>query len=289
MEWLDRQVESEKWHSLASRLGHRRGVGHGEVVSLRAVADFKVLDESDDWIVVDKPAPLIVHPANGKVEANLLSGVEVLLSYEMETGAALSIITRLDRETSGIVLIAKHREAARDLGRIFEHRRADKEYLAIVHGWPSWEEWTCCAPILRKGEVEESEIWLRQMVHESGKACETEFRIEQRFLRNERRFSLIRCHPKSGRMHQIRVHLAHAGHPIVGDKLYSGDGREYLEWIETGWTAALAERLLLDRHALHATRLAIPWHMEERQWDSPLAADLQCFLDEGIATGSTRD
>lgn len=264
-------------------------MGHGEVVSLRAVADFKVLDESDDWIVVDKPAPLIVHPANGKVEANLLSGVEVLLSYEMETGAALSIITRLDRETSGIVLIAKHREAARDLGRIFEHRRAEKEYLAIVHGWPSWEEWTCCAPILRKGEVEESEIWLRQMVHERGKACETQFRIEQRFLRKDGRFSLVRCRPKTGRMHQIRVHLAHAGHPIVGDKLYSGEGREYLEWVGTGWTAALAERLLLDRHALHATRLSIPWKMGGCQWDSPLALDLQRFLDEGIATGSTRD
>lgn len=258
-------------------------------MSLRAVADFKVLDESDDWIVVDKPAPLIVHPANGKIEANLLGGVEVLLSYEMETGGALSIITRLDRETSGIVLIAKHREAARDLGRIFEQRRAEKEYLAIVHGWPSPEEWVCRAPILRKGELGESDIWLRQIVHERGKACETEFRVERRFLGNDRRFSLIRCRPKTGRMHQIRVHLAHAGHPIVGDKLYSGEGREYLEWIETGWTESLGARLLLDRHALHAARLSIPWKMGGREWSSQLSPDLQCFLDAGIATGPPRD
>ena len=248
------------------------------------MADFKVLDESDDWIVVDKPAPLIVHPANGKIEANLLGGVEVLLSYEMETGAALSIITRLDRETSGVVLIAKHRDAARELGKVFERRQAEKEYLAIVHGWPNKEEWTCTAPILRRGELEESQIWLRQMVHADGKECETGFRLEQRFSRDTRPFSLIRCFPKTGRMHQIRVHLANEGHPIVGDKLYSGDGREYLEWMATDWTEALAERLLLDRHALHAAKLAIPWKGEKLEWNSPLATDLQRFLDEGIAS-----
>ncbi len=251
------------------------------------MADFKVLDESDDWIVVDKSAPLIVHPANGKIEANLLGGVEVLLSYEMETGAALSIITRLDRETSGIVLIAKHRDAARDLGRVFERRQADKEYLAIVHGWPKRNEWICAAPILRRGEVEASEIWLRQMVHADGKDCETGFRVEQRFSRNDRSFSLIRCFPKTGRMHQIRVHLAHESHPIVGDKLYSGDGWEYLEWMATDWTESLAERLMIDRHALHAAELAIPWKGGRLKWSSPLAADLQRFLDEGIASDGT--
>lgn len=256
---------------------------HSEEVSLRAVADFKVLDESDDWIVVDKPAPLIVHPANGKIEANLLGGVEVLLSYEMETGAALSIITRLDRETSGVVLIAKHREAARDLGKIFERRQAEKEYLAIVHGFPEEDEWNCEAPILRSGEVEASEIWLRQIAHPNGKDCETGFRVEQRFGWNDRPYSLVRCFPKTGRMHQIRVHLAHGGHPIVGDKLYSGDGREYLEWMATDWTEALARRLLLNRHALHAARLSIPWKGRNLEWNSPLATDLQRFLDEGIA------
>ena len=86
-------------------------------------------------------------------------------------------------------------------------------------------------------------------------------------------------------MHQIRVHLAHEGHPIVGDKLYSGDGREYLEWMETGWTDSLAERLLLDRHALHAAKLAIPWSGVGLEWNSCLASDLQRFLDAGIASG----
>lgn len=270
---------------VASRLGPERRAVHAAEVSLRAVADFKVLDESDDWIVVDKPAPLIVHPANGKSEPNLLGGVEVLLSYEMQTGAALSIITRLDRETSGVVLIAKHREAARRLGRVFERRQARKEYLAIVRGWPEDDEWICRAPILRQGEVEESRIWLRQKVHPCGKDCETGFRVERRLTRNSSPFALIRCFPRTGRMHQIRVHLAHAGHPIVGDKLYSGEGSDYLEWMATDWTKELEDRLLLDRHALHASVLVVPFGDVSLEWASPLSNDLQVFLEGGIAIG----
>lgn len=260
-------------------LGPEVPVSHSRRVSVHAVSDFDVLGESNDWIVVDKPAPLIVHPANGKIEPNLLGGVEVLLMYEMENGAALSIITRLDRETSGIVLIAKHRDAARTLSQIFERREARKEYLAIVHGWPKFDTWTSDGPILRTGEIEFSEIWLRQMVHPEGRECETGFSVEHRFLRNGREFAVVRCFPKTGRMHQIRVHLAHAGYPIVGDKLYCGDGSDYLEWTRTGWTEALQERLLLRRHALHAAFLAVPWQGEEISWRSGLSADLVAFVN----------
>ena len=96
--------------------------------------------ESGDWIVVDKGAPLIVHPSNGKKEPNLLEGVEALLSYEIANGAALSLVNRLDRETSGLTLIAKNKAAARELGRAMQRRRMHKEYLAIVQGRPEWAE-----------------------------------------------------------------------------------------------------------------------------------------------------
>jgi len=247
-------------------------------VSVHAVADFRVIDESDDWIVVDKPAPLIVHPANGKTEPNLLGGVETLLMFEMENGMSLSIITRLDRETSGVVLIAKHRDAARTLSQIFERREARKEYLAVVHGWPGFDTWTNDSPILRAGEVQPAEIYLRQMVHPAGRECETGFSVEHRLERGGRQFAVVRCFPKTGRMHQIRVHLQHSGYPIVGDKLYSGDGSEYLEWTRTGWTDSLQERLLIRRHALHAAALGVPWGGLEKQWISPLAADLEEFV-----------
>ncbi|MEO0018432.1 MAG: hypothetical protein RLZZ522_1715 [Verrucomicrobiota bacterium] len=260
------------------RLVNPRGGRTLAAVSLQVVVNFRVVDECDDWIVVDKPAPLIVHPANNKPEPTLIGGLERLLAYEVANGACPAIVTRLDRETSGLVLVAKHRAAARELGMVFMRREAEKEYLAVVHGWPVAAEWTCEAPILRAGELGPSPIWVRQVVHPAGKACRTRFAVEARFERAEGRFSLVRCFPETGRMHQLRVHLAHGGHPIVGDKLYSGNGDEYLEWMATGWTPELARRLWLPRHALHAAVLAVPWQGRRVAWRVDLAGDLQAFV-----------
>ena len=248
-------------------------------MSLQVVVDFQVIAESPDWIVVNKPAPLIVHPANRKPEPTLLGGIEVLLSYEMENGACPAIVTRLDRDTSGIVLVAMHTAAARELGMVFERREARKEYLALVHGWPEADAWECAMPILRAGDLGPSAIWVRQIAHEAGKACSTAFRVERRFRRAEGMFSLVRCFPETGRMHQLRVHLAYAGHPIVGDKLYSGDGSEYIEWMRTGWSAELKSSLHLPRHALHAAVLEIPWAGGTVGWRSDLPPDLTDFME----------
>ncbi|MFZ9936170.1 MAG: RluA family pseudouridine synthase [Luteolibacter sp.] len=253
-------------------------------MSLQVVVNFTVIDESADWLVVDKPAPLIVHPANRKPEPTLLGGIEHLLAYEMENGACPAIVNRLDRDTSGLVLVAKHRAAARELGMIFERREVEKEYLAIVSGWPERDEWVCDAPILRAGEIGPSPIWVLQIVHRAGRACRTRFVVERRFSRTEGSFSLIRCFPETGRMHQLRVHLAHAGHPIAGDKLYSGDGAEYIEWMRGGWTPDLAARLPLPRHALHAARLRLEISRRIFDWHAELAADLANF-----ATGKSID
>jgi 23S rRNA pseudouridine1911/1915/1917 synthase len=247
-------------------------------MSLHVLASFQVIDESEDWIVVDKPAPLIVHPANRKPEPTLLGGLEHLLAFEIQTGGHLGIITRLDRETSGVVLVAKTLAAARELGGIFERREAGKEYLAIVRGWPAADSWECDEPLLRAGKLAPSPIWVKQIPHPTGRACRTRFRVEQRFHRNGQEFSQIRCFPETGRLHQIRVHLACGGHPIVGDKLYAADGQEYLEWMETGWTPMLEERLLLPRHALHAAALEIHWKGQTRRWQAPLPTDLVEFI-----------
>lgn len=247
-------------------------------MSLQVVVNFTVIAESNDWLVVDKPAPLIVHPANRKPEPTLLGGVRHLLSYEIANGACPAIVNRLDRETSGLVLIAKNTNAARQLGMIFAQREAKKEYLAIAMGWPELDEWTSSAPILRAGELGPSAIWVRQVVHPLGRDCLTRFRVERRFERQNRKFSLIRCFPETGRMHQIRVHLAHCGHPILGDKLYSGDGAEYLMWYAGGWTPGLQDRLLLPRHALHAARLTVQWEGAQIEWEADLAPDLADFV-----------
>lgn len=247
-------------------------------MSLQVVVHFTVVDESADWIVVDKPAPLIVHPANRKPEPTLLGGVEHLLAYEIENGACPAIVNRLDRDTSGLVIVAKHTAAARELGMIFERREVGKEYLAIVNGWPEADDWECCEPIIRAGEIGPSSIWVRQIVHPAGRGCRTRFRVERRFERREGKFALVRCFPETGRMHQLRVHLAHAGHPIVGDKLYSVDGAEYIQWVKDGWTPELQGRLLLPRHALHATRLSLPWRELRIEWQCGLPPDLADFI-----------
>jgi len=262
-------------------------------MSLQVVVNFRVIDESDDWIVVDKPAPLIVHPANNKPEPTLLGGLERLLAYDIANGAALGIVTRLDRETSGLVLVAKTTHAARELGWVFERRQAHKEYLAIVKGWPSEESWTNSDPILRAGELGPSDIWVRQTVHPQGRECHTRFQVERRFERGEGKFgtqdgkyALVRCFPETGRMHQIRVHLAASGFPILGDKIYSGTGSEYLEWMADGWTESLRQRLLLPRHALHAAALEIPWQGASKRWEVPLGTDLTQFIEGKSVTAT---
>jgi 23S rRNA pseudouridine1911/1915/1917 synthase len=240
--------------------------------------DFKIIDETDEYIVVDKPPFLLVHPSKPDGPANLWAELRHLLAFEITAGGQISIVNRLDRETSGVVLVAKTTAAARELGIWMQARRVTKEYHAIVWGWPDWESKTVDAPIVRQGEVEWSKIYLKQTIHPHGAEAVTEFKVLRRFRKhttNGEWFSLVKAHPSTGRTHQIRVHLASLGHPIVGDKIYGPDENLYLRFIETGWTNELASKLLLERHALHASRLRID---EQRDWSSPLPPDLSDWI-----------
>lgn len=242
--------------------------------------DFTVIDENEDFLVIDKPPHLMVHPSVPGNPPTLLDGLEALCAYELACGGQLSLVNRLDRETSGIVLVAKHKAAARTLGMAMERREFRKSYLAVVWGWPEEDSFLIDGSLRRKGEVESSPVWVKQIVDPEGKESQTRFEVVRRFERettNGSRFSLVRCHPRTGRMHQIRVHAAHAGHAIVGDKLYGPDERCYLDFIETGWTPELECILLLDRQALHAASLG--WG--GRVWTSPLPADLARFCERG--------
>jgi 23S rRNA pseudouridine1911/1915/1917 synthase len=231
----------------------------------------RIIDETDDFVVIDKPPFLPVHPTRPDETGTLWDELRALLAYELANGGQVSIINRLDRETSGLTLVAKSREAARYFSMRMMTRSFSKEYLAIVFGWPP-DEWTVDAPLLRQGNVRPSPVWVKQCSHPDGAAAITEFRAIHRFEREEGRFALVRAYPETGRMHQIRAHLAKSGHPIVGDKLYV-DERCYLEFIETGWTPSLAKRLLLPRQALHSMRLSV----ERWDWRSELPADLAAW------------
>ena len=242
-------------------------------------ADFRIVDETDDYIVVDKPPFLLAHPTKPGGVRTLWGELRNLLAFEIANGGQVSIVNRLDRETSGLVLVAKTAAAARQFGLLMQRHRIAKEYLAIVWGWPEWETRTVDAPLARKGEHEPSAIWLKQAVHPLGAPAVTYFVVEDRVRRAtnaDDQFSLVRAIPRTGRTHQIRVHLAALGHPIVGDKIYGPDEQLYLRFIETGWTPELESRLLLPRHALHASRLTVPGIGD---WQSPLPADLNAFVD----------
>ena len=230
----------------------------------------RIVAEADDFLVVDKPPFLRIHPSKPDETDTLWNELRALLAYEIVNGGQVSIINRLDRETSGLVLVAKHRAAASRLSRLMEKRGIGKEYLALVTGWPTREEWSMDAPLLRQGEVRPSRIYLKQCVHPDGAPALTRFRVERRFELDGAKFALIRAFPETGRMHQIRVHLAESGHAVVGDKIYGSDEACYLEFIETGWSPALAKRLLLPRHALHSCALSA----EDREWRTGLPPDL---------------
>ena len=253
--------------------------------------DFKIIDETDDYAVVDKPPFLLIHPTKPDGTRTLWQELRGLFAFEIAAGGQVSIVNRLDRETSGLVLIAKKPEIARRFGLLMQRRQLKKEYLAIVCGWPEWENTLVDAALDRQGKHRDSAIWLKQMIHPSGAPAQTKFKIERRFVRSTGRpqppgapfenapesekFSLIRAIPHTGRTHQIRVHLSSIGHPVVGDKIYGPDEHLYLRFIETGWTTELERQLLLPRHALHSARLAIEG---DREWTSPLPQDLAEFM-----------
>jgi 23S rRNA pseudouridine1911/1915/1917 synthase len=241
-----------------------------------APGGLEIIAECDEFIVVNKPPLLQVHPSKPSHEATMWHRLRELLSYEIANGGQVSIINRLDRETSGAVLIAKTHLAARHFSMLMERGGYAKQYLAVVWGWPAEDRFAVDAPLLRQGSRGESRIYLKQCVHPDGANARTEFEVLRRFERSGP-FAVIRATPRTGRMHQIRVHLAHAGNPVVGDKIYGPSEDHYLTFIETGWTPELERSLLLRRHALHSSVLEIP--DEGLRWEAPLAGDIAAFIE----------
>ncbi len=246
---------------------------------------FAIVAETVDYLVVEKPPFLLVHPTKPDGPRTLWDELRNLLAFEITNGGQVSIVNRLDRETSGLILVAKTAAVARRFGLLMQERRIAKEYLAIVWGWPEWDLKIVDQPLARQGEHESSPIWLKQKIHPAGAAARTEFRVQERLVGlhpTRGKFSLVRAIPVTGRTHQIRVHLASLGHSVVGDKIYGPDESSYLRFIEAGWTDELERLLLLPRHALHCAKLAIE---DFGAWESPLPSDLTNWLEKTIRPG----
>ena len=188
----------------------------------------------------------------GRARLYLLS----TLNSQPSTSVQPHLINRLDRETSGVVLMAKNSETAGELGKILEARAIEKEYLAIVHGHVREEYGLIDAPL---GKDENSIVAVKDRVRPDGTAAQTEFFVRRRFSRDERNFTLLRIIPRTGRKHQIRIHLAHVSHPIVGDKLYGGDEDLYLALVQNRLTDAQRVQLIFENQALHARAVRFNW------------------------------
>ena len=164
----------------------------------------------DEFVVFDKPSGVLIHPQNRKTPYSLIDE----LKYQY--GRDANIAHRIDQETSGLVLCARNKESERDIKMMFEQRDMKKKYLALVHG--ELKDAMCIeAPLLRR-EDESAIVRMVVKVHEDGKASKTDIKPLKYF--SDRDMTLVECSPYTGRQHQIRVHLFHVKHPIVGDPIY---------------------------------------------------------------------
>lgn len=222
------------------------------------------------FYVFEKPAGLPIHPS-ARYHFSTLTAV----LRERYPGERLQVAHRLDRETSGLILVARDDQAGSTLKRAFARRLVHKRYLAVVCGVIPDDTLVLDSPIGPDG----GEVRVRMAIRaldRGGQVARTEVRV----LRRLRNHTLVECLPYTGRQHQIRVHLWAHGFPIAGDKLYPDEGL-FLEWSEGGWDA-VKDRLPLSRHALHAAGLSFPHPTtgEQVEASSELPADIAAFLRE---------
>ncbi len=218
-----------------------------------------IVYEDGDVIVIDKPAGLVVHPAPGHERGTLVNAVlahapEVRLNGSTRPG----IVHRIDKDTSGLLVVAKHERALAALAAEFEERRALKEYLALLDGEVEPDEGVIDAPIARDPNNRQ-----RMAVIRGGRPAVSRFTVLERFAQHT--YAAVRI--ETGRTHQIRVHCAFIGHPVIGDPLY-GRGPKSVAGVPLG------------RQFLHAARLGL--HLpggEWREFTSPLPPDLAAVLD----------
>ena len=259
-------------------------LGPAERPALRAVAEDIPLDtvyEDDDLAVINKPAGMMVHAGAGATEDHRNRGtlVNALLHHFARlstTGGELrpGIVHRLDKETSGLIVVAKNDDAHRKLAAQFARREVRKNYITLVHGWVKKDRGTISASISRD-RVRRTRMTTRRA---GGRAAVSHYHVLRRLDTTFGKFSLIEVKIDTGRTHQIRVHMATLRHPVVGDVLYGAPRSLRPERVRG--TNAVPAAVALSRNFLHAAQLELthPSPQKTLAFESALPAELQEFL-----------
>lgn len=239
--------------------------------------DIHTLFEDEYLLVVDKPAPLPVH-ADGVFITNTL----IAILREKTKNQDLSLGHRLDRETSGVLVLAKDRSVTAKLMRAFEDSGVQKTYQAVVRGGVPWKELDVKGWMEPKAGAQVSvRQWLSPLRTEAGKDSFTRFKLLQAL----NGYSLLSCQPLTGRTNQIRVHLEAAGFPIVGDKLYGRTDEEFIAYVthmKKGGDQGAGGPWEHPRHLLHAWKLGLkhPMTGQAMLWEAPLRGDMLEFVEK---------
>ena len=229
-----------------------------------------ILFEDNRLLVINKPPGLLAHPAGDRFAYAVIGLIKTARPDDR-----VDLCHRLDRDTSGVMVLTKDLEANTHVKAQLRERSAhlQKTYLALVRGQPEWDTRDVRAPI---GDRLDTEIRLRRGVTDDGLHARTVFTVVKRLDGH----ALVRCALHTGRTHQIRVHLEHVGHPILGDKVYGQPDRVFLEWHEQGASDFVREHTGFPRQCLHAWQLRLR-HPEgdELAFEAPLPDDMQGVVD----------
>lgn len=238
-----------------------------------------IIEEDNDLLVIDKPGWVVCHPSKNGPLSSLVGACRLYVNPDQEFEEnseaphtpTLHLVSRLDRETSGLILLAKHKKSARTFQMAMESRQVEKVYFAILKG--EMKE-----PVQLKAHLAKdlnSPIHVKQVVRKSHSSVSAETHFEPIHAANG--FTFAKVYPITGRKHQIRAHAEHLGHPVIGDKMYGTDPQCFLEFAEKGWSDIHNRLLDMRRQALHAHQLK--FHLEEgvRTFTAPIAWDMREF------------
>lgn len=240
----------------------------GEEAPLIDLEDLKtwIIHEDDGLIVINKPGWVVCHPSKNGPLSSLVGACREYTDLE-----CLHLVSRLDRETSGIVLLAKHRKMARICQMAIEYRAVNKFYYVLLTG-ELQEKTHVDQPLAQDIN---SVVYSKQCVREDRTAQRAKTTFYPLYRGNG--YTLCRIELHTGRKHQIRAHAQWLGYPVVGDKVYGPDEAFFLEFMEKGWTAHLAEHLPMKRQGIHAARLEFIDDEFKETFCAPLPDDMKEF------------